>query len=193
MSAHDRIFDAVFPPPSELDIPTPSATPLLGSSLFGQPFGSAPVPRPSIETSASRQIEWDRAWHTATAYLSLKDEAIETSESEDVLRKKWVKPLNGEVRRALEYVLLDEESEAEVEGGVKDDLLRWYFEEVVVTHYVKHVRPELVEVSGDIGPTLFVLLGLHRLVDLGTRRETGCASRRCGDTSSCPSDLFTST
>lgn len=30
-----------------------------------------------------------------------------------------------------------------------DDLLRWYFEEVVLEHYVKHVLPSLVQVSQD--------------------------------------------
>lgn len=149
MAVYDRIFNAVFPPSSDLDVPTPTATPLLGSSAFGQSFGSLLDTRPRGDTSVSKQIDWDRAWHTATAFLSLKDEPIRTEESEQDLKRRWIKPLTAEIRRALENVLLGDISGSglQFENGSKDDLLRWYFEEAVVEHYIKHVLPTCKQVS----------------------------------------------
>ena len=141
MSVHDPIFDAVFPPSSDLDVPTPAATPVLGSSEFAQPFSSPAIPQSGFETSASQQIEWNRSWHSATSFLSLRDEAIPANVSEDTLKQDWTKPVGTEVARALEHILRTKLAAARSEKPSFDDLLRWYFEEVVVAHYLKHVRP----------------------------------------------------
>jgi anaphase-promoting complex subunit 2 len=79
-----RVFDSVFPPDSFKAIPpTPSATPNLPSTSFGQSFGGHNTPlSPSRDTQSHsfdtslEQITWDRAWHTATTYLSLPKEPV---------------------------------------------------------------------------------------------------------------------
>lgn len=147
MALYDPIFFSVFPPPSEAAIPTPAATPLLGSSGFGESFGSQHLAQPSIEGSAGEQIKWDRAWHAATIYLSLPDEPIKADRDEKTLRDKWIKPVNTETRKALEHILSNASRGFPVVIPNKnDDLLRWYFEEVVVKHYMEQALPGLVQV-----------------------------------------------
>lgn len=146
---HERIFASVFPPPSEVDIPTPTATPILGSSGFGEPFGSqhTNASQPGTETGAAEQIKWDRAWHTATTFLSLRDEPIRAEQDEETLKGRWIKPAEPQTQKALEYLLSDNSRGRQIRRDSKtDDLLQWYFEEVVLEHYVKHVLPSLVQV-----------------------------------------------
>ena len=148
----DRIFASVFPPPSEVDVPTPTATPLLGSSAFGEPFGSqhTNASQSGTETGAAEQIKWDRAWHTATTFLSLRDEPIHTDQDEETLNSRWIKPTEPEIQRALAYLLSESSRGWQIRRGSNtDDLLRWYFEEVVLEHYVKHVLPSLTQVIPD--------------------------------------------
>ena len=149
VALEDRIFASVFPPPSEVDVPTPTATPILGSSGFGEPFGSqhTNVSQPGTETGAAEQIKWDRAWHTATTFLSLRDEPIRTEQDEDTLTSRWIKRADPETQKALAYLLSDSSYGRQIRRGLNtDDLLRWYFEDVVLEHYVKHVLPGLVQV-----------------------------------------------
>lgn len=146
---HDQIFASVFPPPSEVDVPTPTATPILGSSGFGESFGSQhTIPsQPATETGAAEQIKWDRAWHTATIFLSLRDEPIHAEQDEETLKGRWIKPAEPETQRALAYLLSESSHGRQIRRDTDtDDLLRWYFEEVVLEHYVKHVLPSLIQV-----------------------------------------------
>ena len=145
----DRIFASVFPPPSEVEIPTPAATPLLGSSAFGEPFGSqhTDASQSGTETGAAEQIKWDRAWHTATTFLSLRDEPIYTEQDEETWKSRWIKPADPETQRALAYLLSESSRGRQIRrGSDTDDLLRWYFEEAVLEHYVKHILPGLIQV-----------------------------------------------
>ena len=145
----DRIFASVFPPPSEVEIPTPTATPVLGSSAFGEPFGTqhTNISQSGTETGAAEQIKWDRAWHTATTFLSLRNEPIYTEQDEETLKSRWIKPADPETQRALAYLLSESSRGRQIRRGSEtDDLLRWYFEEVVLEHYVKHVLPGLIQV-----------------------------------------------
>lgn len=150
MTAYERVFAAVFSPSSDVDLPTPSVTPVLGSSSFAEPFGSPPLTQTTPIIGAAEQIKWDRAWHTAKTYLSLPNDhitAIQIKEDEETLRSRWVRPFTSDVSRAITYI---------VSGGSfahpfndearKDSLLQWYFEAVVSRHYLKYVRPGLVEV-----------------------------------------------
>ena len=148
----DRIFASVFPPPSEVEVPTPTATPILSSSAFGEPFASqyTNASQSGTESGAAEQIKWDRAWHTATTFLSLRDEPIHTEQDEKTLRSKWIKPAELETQRALAYLLSESSSGRQIRRGSNtDDLLRWYLEEVVLEHYVKHVLPTLTQVFPD--------------------------------------------
>ncbi|CAD6573679.1 MAG: hypothetical protein ASARMPREDX12_006199 [Alectoria sarmentosa] len=157
---HDQIFASVFPPPSEVDIPTPTATPILGSSGPGEPFGSKQtnLSQTSSETGAAEQIKWDRAWHTATTFLSLRGEPIDAEQDEETLKGRWIKPAEPETQRALSYLLSESSSGRQIRRESNtDDLLRWYFEEVVLEHYVHHVLPSLVQIlrKGQVPNALF--------------------------------------
>ena len=146
---HDRIFASVFPPPSEVDVPTPTATPILGSSGFGEPFGSqhTTASQSATETGAAEQIKWDRAWHTATTFLSLRDEPIHAEQDEETLKGRWIRYAGPETQKALAYLLSESSRGRQLRRESNtDDLLRWYFEKVVLEHYVKHVLPGLIRV-----------------------------------------------
>ena len=146
MTSYDSIFASVFPAPTEVDVPTPAATPILGSSNFGEPFGSPNLSQPNTGSGAAEQIQWDRAWHTVTTFLALPHEPIETSHDENTLKGKWIKACPPQTQKALQYILSDDSRGRQLRKE-SDDLLRWYFEEVVVGHYVDRVLPGLVEVD----------------------------------------------
>lgn len=145
MAPNDRIFASVFPAPSDVDFPTPANTPALGSSAFGEPFGLPSSSQPDAESGAAEQIKWDRAWHTATAFLVLPYEPIQTDQDEETLRSKWIKPCPELIQRALQYVVSRDSRGRQLRKD-KDDLLRWYFEDVVLGHYVEYMLPGLVKV-----------------------------------------------
>ncbi len=145
MALHDRIFASVFPAPSEVDVPTPANTPVLSSSAFGEPFGSPSLSQPAVESGAAEQIKWDRAWHTVTTFLTLPNESIQTDRDEKTLKGKWIKICSSETQRALQYVVSDGSRGRQLRKD-NDDLLRWYFEEVVVGHYMEYMLPGFIKV-----------------------------------------------
>ena len=145
MAAYNKIFASVFPAPSDVDIPTPAATPVLGSSAFGEPFGSPTLSHSSNTSDAAEQVKWDRAWHSSTIYLSLPDEPIQADQNEKTLKERWIKPCPPQTKTAIQYILSEDSWGRQLRKD-KDDLLRWYFEEVVVGHYENHVFPNLLKV-----------------------------------------------
>ena len=153
MAAYERVFSAVFPPPSDVDHPTPTATPVVGSGGFEDSFGSTAQPESTPVTGAAEQIKWDRAWHTATTYLSLPKEeltAVHAKQSEENLKGKWIKPYPTEVSKAVAYVVSHDSYGYQLRRRwKKDDLLQWYFEEVGTRHYLEYVRPGLVKVYSE--------------------------------------------
>ena len=153
MAFRDRIFASVFPAPSDIEAPTPAATPELGSSAFGEAFGSPVQPQAGFESVAAEQVKWDRAWHVATTFLTLPDEPINQHEEESALRRKWLKSCPPQTQRALQYILSGKEQGYQI-GQRDDNLLRWYFEDVLVPHYMKHVLPGLI--------TVFSMKALYR-------------------------------
>lgn len=144
MSTFDEVFNAVFPAPSEVETPTPAATPVLGCSSFGAPFGSPQGHQTPTASSASEQIKWDRCWHIATSFLALPDEPV-TPEPTQAWKARDKRPVTSHVREATEYVVRQKASLI----SQNDNLMRWYFEDVVVTHYKKHVLPPLCSVSAE--------------------------------------------
>ena len=145
MNLRDKVFASVFPAPSEVDVPTPAATPILGSSAFGEPFGSPNLSQSGHESDAAEQIKWDRAWHTATTYLALGNESIRADQDEKTLRGKWIKAYAPQMQKAIQYIVSPESLGRQIRKE-KDDLLRWYFEEAVLGHYVEHALPGLKRV-----------------------------------------------
>lgn len=148
MSAYDRVFAAVFPPASEFDIPTPK----IGSSSFGESFGSPFLPETTPVSAATEQIRWNRAWHTATAFLLLPNVHItveQASQVEEVLKRTWFKPFTPEVSKALKYVVSEDSPGHHLRKQQKrDNLLRWY-EEMGTRHYLEYVRPSLLTVRSE--------------------------------------------
>lgn len=152
MAAYERIFAAVFPPSADAVVPTPAATPILGSTGLGQSFGGFSVPEPEPQNSAEEQIKWDRSWHTATSYLSLPNELITVAharQSEDALKARWFKPFRAETANDVSYIVSSESQGRKLRKGlVKDNLLQWYFEEAVCRHYMYYVLPTVIQVNG---------------------------------------------
>ena len=153
MTGYDSVFSAVFPPPSDVNVPTPSATPIFGSDGFEESFSSSIPSETATVTGAAEQIKWDRAWHTATAYLSLPNVPITAAfascalQNEETLKGKWLKPFTTEVSRAVEYVASENSYGRRLRKQLnKDDILQWYYEEMGTKHYLEYVRPGLVKV-----------------------------------------------
>ncbi|KAL9610999.1 MAG: hypothetical protein Q9167_004344 [Letrouitia subvulpina] len=128
-----RIFAAVFAPSTVASIPTPAATPDLGSAEFENP---------GTESGAPEQIQWDRAWHTATTFLSLPKEPTPTlldEEGVELLNGKWFKRCNAEIIRAIRYLVARESPGYRLRRYQKqDDLLQWYFEEAGQRHFMAY-------------------------------------------------------
>jgi len=150
MACQEAIFAAVFPPSADVVIPTPTATPVLGSTDFGESFGGPVTLDVGAESGAAEQIRWDRAWHTATTYLSLPNEPItaaHASQDEGTLKAKWIKPFDVETANATAYLLSGDSRGRQLRRySTKDNLLQWYYEEVGSRHYVDHVLPGLIKV-----------------------------------------------
>lgn len=150
MAAYDRIFSAVFPPASEIDLPTPTTTPVLGSDDFGESSSSFTTETAPV-TGAEEQIKWDRAWHTATAYLSLPNDvritAANASQMLEASKETWVKSYTRQVSRAVEYVVSEDSHGHQLRRHLKkEDLVKWYCEEIGTRHYLECVNPGLIEV-----------------------------------------------
>lgn len=150
MATDDLIFAAVFPHASDADLPTPAATPVLGSSGFGESFGNISSQSAAPVTGAAEQIKWDRAWHTATTYLTLPDDPItvaHTRQEEDTLRGKWIKTCSPDVTKAITYIVSDSSYGRQLRKNLRNhDLLIWYYKEVGSRHYLEYVMPGLLKV-----------------------------------------------
>lgn len=148
MSARNRILAAVFPPLPYASNPTPAATPVLGSNDSAVEAWTFPID-PEPESLATQQIRWDRAWHTATAFLSLPAEALTAAhagQGEEALRGKWIKPYTPEILNDLAYIISPQSRGCQLRSiSPDDDLLEWYLEQVQ-RHYVRFVRPGVVKV-----------------------------------------------
>ena len=132
------MFDDVFPSFKDACAPTPSVTPLLGSTSFGTPFGGDfHDTKGSADDSAPEALRWDRAWHTATTFLSLPRETVSP---EQALRKgfderRWIKEPSPETRNAIAYVLSHEwDAPGAQVKAERSSLLEWYLLEVS-THF----------------------------------------------------------
>ena len=147
MASQEAIFAAVFPPSADVIVPTPTATPVLGSTDCGESFGGPVIPDVGAESGAAEQIRWDRAWHTATTYLSLPNEPITATQDEGTLKAKWIKAFDVETANATCYLLSGDSRGRQLrQNSTKDNLLQWYYEEVGSRHYVDHMLPGLTKV-----------------------------------------------
>lgn len=174
-SRRKRAFDSVFPSAKIKDLaPTPAITPQLGSTSPGRPFGgvSSTATASFRDTSHNEpypeQVIWDRAWHTATAALSLPEEVIDLSgQALTDLCKARYSNLNGEILEAFRYVLSPSSAgRLSRQGKAESDLLEWYVN-AVRQHFLTYVKPAVVDVS--VSNLLIVL----RLIDAGNQQQGG--------------------
>ncbi|KAL8805419.1 MAG: hypothetical protein Q9182_001985 [Xanthomendoza sp. 2 TL-2023] len=153
MTAVDRIFAAVFPPPNEASIPTPVATPVLGSAGFEGSTEAQSTIDWDLKDTAAEQIQWERAWHTATAFLSLPNEQLPPINDRHDLNRlhgKWWKKCTPDIAAALRYLLSPESQGARLRRDQKQhDLVQWYFEEAGLRHFVQYVRPHILQLLGE--------------------------------------------
>ncbi|KAL8943846.1 MAG: hypothetical protein Q9216_000839 [Gyalolechia sp. 2 TL-2023] len=151
MTAYSRVFDAVFPPPSEASQPTPKATPVLGSGGF-EGFSEAALHIDwNTQDNATEHIQWERAWHIATTFLSLPSEALPPTASDDDDDAdrpdgKWRKHCTQEVKAAIKYLVSPDSQGASIRRHRQEhSLLHWYFEEAGLRHFVQYVRPQILK------------------------------------------------
>ena len=158
MNGYDRVFNSVFPPTADVVVPTPQATPVLGSSAFGEPFSSPQLPHDSgvftEEGYAAEQVQWDRAWSTATSFLSIAGKPVITNPYGKIdraqLDRTWFKPYGPEVASAFSHLLSEESRGWQLRRfSSRHDLLLWYTEEVCIKHFLHHVKPTLSEIFHD--------------------------------------------
>ena len=149
-----KIFNSVFPLSKlEATTPTPVATPDQGFTAPGQPFGgpnnaysSLQIPSSPSSALASEQIRWSRAWHTATSFLSLQDEAIAVVGSDMPLQlARWDFDRDSDVENALLYLLSPSSGRKQRLTAEDQNLQEWYSNEVR-RHYLTHLRKGLVKV-----------------------------------------------
>ncbi|KAL8715839.1 MAG: hypothetical protein Q9220_000506 [cf. Caloplaca sp. 1 TL-2023] len=147
--AYDRIFAAVFPPPSESSVPTPAATPVLG----GDGFESSPAAKHVVDLnpkdSAAEQVQWERSWHTATTFLSLPNKPLPPLSDRHVtglLHGTWWKPHTPEIEAAIRYLVSPQSRGVHLRRHEKThDILQWYFEEAGLRHFVQYVLPQILQ------------------------------------------------
>lgn len=170
-----RVFDSVFAPaPLENISPTPVATPVLGSNTAGQTFGgfSGGGGGETTEEPVPEQVTWDRAWHTATSFLSLPvedykdvDEILgdanvgdtydpeQDGDGEDHdLLKRWAResPPSQEVYDALFYVVSPSSRGWMLRSKSKAfDLKEWYMNETR-RHFLACFAPVLFKVGNSL-------------------------------------------
>ncbi|KAL8948913.1 MAG: hypothetical protein Q9222_004940 [Ikaeria aurantiellina] len=153
MTTYDRIFAAVFPPPSETSVPTPAATPVLG----GDGFEGLPEAKFTVDLnprdSAAEQVQWERSWHTATTFLSLPNTRlppIHDRHKSGQLHGPWWKPHTPEVEASFRYLVSPQSRGAQLRRHQKaHDILQWYFEEAGLRHFVQYVLPQVLQALDD--------------------------------------------
>ena len=154
MVTRKGVFSAVFPSATKATIPTPSATPLLGSAPFGGASFAFSDPSPlDGGDRASERIIWERAWHSATSFLSLQDATIRTQDGEDdlgSLQKRWIKPCSAEVASSITYVVSEQSEGRRLRASSwEDNLIDWYTQEVG-RHYFQYQLPQVLKVTAQI-------------------------------------------
>ena len=166
MASRKRVFRAVFPSPSQASIPTPLSTPQLGSAAFAGSSFSLPDISPAQDV-ATEKIRWERAWHSATAFLSLPQLPIPVA---NIIRNRtsslsgeWIKALTPEVSLSISY-LVSEQSEGHrlCKNKKEDDLLEWYAQEVG-RHYTHFQLPLLLKVNSLSTAAVSTKLNVARL------------------------------
>ena len=155
MVAREHIFNAVFPSSTKDSTVTPSATPQLGSAPFGGGSSFA-YPDPEhleVEDRATERIRWERAWHSATAFLSLRHASIPTVDDvqdDETLRRQYFKPCSSEVSSSIRYLVSERARGGRLLAGRQEEgLVDWYSQEVG-RNYIQYQLPQIHKVTSAI-------------------------------------------
>ena len=147
MSSKRAIYQAVFPAAAETSAPTPTATPLVDTGSFDS-HGNQSQDHDSEDVAAQR-IQWQRAWHAATSFLSLPRSGIslkDATQGGEAVQKYWMQPCSSAVSEAIQ--LLVRNATSSIAFGFQDDsarLLDWYAQEVT-GHYVEFQLALIIKV-----------------------------------------------
>lgn len=148
------LFATIFPQSTATHtVPTPQATPDLGSVEPGQPFGGAfSNADPQIRgrghgsvneatTAAQRVVKHNIAWSTATQFLSLQGATVPAGQARHGVVKR-----SSDVQEALRWLLFEDHGDSAQQPGSsgREELLDWY-EEEVKQHFESVVQRALSE------------------------------------------------
>lgn len=165
-----RVFESVFASASVGNtVPTPLATPNIGFAAPGQPFGLSTVsavPQISLQACPStidhspsltdetwpEQVNWDRAWHVATAFLSFSDIGFAALSLLDDIDDSQLQELWGlsspsqEASGALNFLLARNSPDRDPHSRLKEyDLIEWYSNEMR-RHFLANFRVDILKV-----------------------------------------------
>lgn len=157
--ARKRVFESVFASTSLGNtIPTPLATPNIGFAAPGQSFGlatAAAVPQISqslTDETWPEQVNWDRAWHVATAFLSFSDIGFAALSLLDDVDDNHLQDLWGlsspsqEAYDALNFLLGPNSPDSDLHSSLKEyDLVEWYCNEMR-RHFLANFRTDILKV-----------------------------------------------
>lgn len=155
MTGPKSVFHSVFPSSRLKDLaPTPAATPVLDQTEFGQSFGE-PIPA-SIPLSPSEgsgaypeQVIWDRAWHSATSFLSLpgRDFVSQRQQQElNAFRAHYSKGPRNAID-SIRYVTSKRQADpARQQKEERESIVQWYTDHVR-GHFLAYSKGALCRVS----------------------------------------------
>ena len=145
MAARKRIFNAVFPSSLCVTAPTPTATPLLGSSTLEGSFHVSPWNSQYDDSSAGDTIRWERTWHNVTAFLALPKQPVTLLDARNAnitTNSKWFKKYTSQIPDGISFLVAQKQSNL---GEGQDDLIQWYFHEVA-GHFIDIQLPLILQV-----------------------------------------------
>ncbi|KAN0078936.1 hypothetical protein V8E54_005449 [Elaphomyces granulatus] len=157
--ARKRVFESVFASTSLGNtVPTPLATPKIGFAAPGQSFGlatAAAVPQTSqslTDETWPEQVNWDRAWHVATAFLSFSDIGFAALSLLDDVDDNHLQDLWGlsspsqEAYDALNFLLAPNSPDRDLHSSLKEyDLVEWYCNEMR-RHFLANFRTDILKI-----------------------------------------------
>ena len=144
MAAQKRMLNAVFPSSVYTTAPTPSATPLLGSSSLEGSFHLSQWDSQYDDTSVGDTIRWERTWHNVTAFLALPNQPVtltDAANTDITANSKWFKKYTSHVPNGISFLVKNKQSRPDGQ----DDLIQWYFHKVG-RHFIDIQLPVILQV-----------------------------------------------
>jgi anaphase-promoting complex subunit 2 len=151
MAGRRRVFDSVFPSSRLKDL---APTPVLAQTGFVQSFGGpamSPISSSPNEplNAYPEQVIWDRAWHSATSFLSLPGRnLVEQRRQQDLesLAAHYNKP-SKDAAASIRYVISHQRAEGARDRQTgHENIIEWYTDHVR-GHFLAYSKPFLLRVS----------------------------------------------